>query len=323
MQKPKKTVVIGFVGSTLDQGKKEERWQRWRPTMSLLMHEDLLVDELVLLHDRRSVSLIEHLKKDATQISPSTQITGQQVNIRDPWDFSDMYGALYDFVKSYPFDTEKNNYYLHITTGTHVAQICWYLLIDAHYLPAKLIQSSPAGKQQPEGEYRIIDLDLSRYAALTQRFENEQSANWQQLKANIATKNKGFNQLIQEYYQLTEEGRGQTFWQAVRFTPYQAGTADFDEWNRDFLEDDIDLKAVIQLTQNPKPDFLQLFYRYSFPDRYYICLSDPDPENPTLFGTDHEVFFTEVTHEGSLEDFLNRCMTPSELMSIIKAKMNL
>ncbi|MFW1985205.1 hypothetical protein [Acinetobacter guillouiae] len=77
-----------------------------------------------------------------------------------------------------------------------------------------------------------------------------------------------FNQLIQEYYQLTEEGRGQTFWQAVRFTPYQADTADFDEWNRDFLEDDIDLKAVIQLTQNPKPDFLQLFYRYSFPDRY-------------------------------------------------------
>ena len=198
MQKSKKTVVIGFVGSTLDQGKKEERWQRWRPTMSLLMHEDLLVDELVLLHDRRSSSLIEHLKQDAAQISPSTQITGLQVSIRDPWDFSDMYGALYDFVKSYTFDTEKNNYYLHITTGTHVAQICWYLLIDAHYLPAKLIQSSPTGKQQPEGEYRIIDLDLSRYAALTQRFENEQSANWQQLKANIATKNKDFNLLIQE-----------------------------------------------------------------------------------------------------------------------------
>ncbi|MFW1644936.1 hypothetical protein [Acinetobacter guillouiae] len=52
-------------------------------------------------------------------------------------------------------------------------------------------------------------------------------------------------------------------------------------------------------------------------------MSDPDPENPTLFGTDHEVFFTEVTHEGSLEDFFNRCMTPSELISIIKAKMNL
>ncbi|RKG37335.1 RNA repair transcriptional activator RtcR [Acinetobacter rongchengensis] len=198
MQKSKKTVVIGFVGSTLDQGKKPERWQRWRPTMSLLMHEDLMIDEIVLLHDRRNTGLIQHLKQDALQLSPQTRITGQQISIRDPWDFSDMYGALYDFVKSYSFDVENNHYLLHITTGTHVAQICWYLLIDAHYLPAKLIQSSPAGKQQPEGEYRIIDLDLSRYAALTQRFEHEQSENWQQLKAHIATKNKNFNQLIQE-----------------------------------------------------------------------------------------------------------------------------
>ena len=198
IQKSKKTVVIGFVGSTLDQGKKPERWQRWRPTMSLLMHEDLMIDEMVLLHDRRNTGLIQHLKQDALQLSPQTRITGQQISIRDPWDFSDMYGALYDFVKSYSFDVENNHYLLHITTGTHVAQICWYLLIDAHYLPAKLIQSSPAGKQQPEGEYRIIDLDLSRYAALTQRFEHEQSENWQQLKAHIATKNKNFNQLIQE-----------------------------------------------------------------------------------------------------------------------------
>lgn len=202
MQKTKRTVVIGFVGSTLDQGKKEERWQRWRPTLSLLMHEDLLVDELVLLHDRRNTGLIEHLKGDALLLSPHTFVQGHRVHIRDPWDFSDMYGALYDFVKSYSFDTENNQYLLHITTGTHVAQICWYLLIDAHYLPAKIIQSSPTGKQQPEGEYRIIDLDLSRYAALTQRFEHEQSENWQQLKANIATKNKSFNQLIQEVEQV-------------------------------------------------------------------------------------------------------------------------
>ncbi len=196
--KTKKTVVIGFIGSTLDQGRKPDRWQRWRPTMSLLMHEDLIVDELVLLHDRRSQNLLQLLTADAAQVSPDTQVTGIKVSIRDAWDFSEMYGALYDFVKSYAFDTENNQYLLHITTGTHVAQICWYLLIDGHYLPAKLIQAAPTAKQQPEGEYRIIDLDLSRYAALTQRFEHEQNQNWQQLKAQIATRNQSFNQLIQE-----------------------------------------------------------------------------------------------------------------------------
>ena len=64
---------------------------------------------------------------------------------------------------------------MHITTGTHVAQICWYLLVDAHYLPAQLIQSSPNQQKTSEGEYRIIDLDLSRYDVLKQRFDDEQN----------------------------------------------------------------------------------------------------------------------------------------------------
>ena len=130
-----------------------------------------------------------------------------------------------------------------------------------------------------------------------------------------------YRKLIQDYYQLTEEGRGQTFWQPFLFTPYKEGTDDFEEWNYDFLQSDIDLTEVIQLTQNPKPDFLQLFYRYGFPDQYYICLSDPKPENPTLLGTDHEVFFKEVTNQGNLEDFLNSCMTPAELIEIVKGAL--
>lgn len=127
-----------------------------------------------------------------------------------------------------------------------------------------------------------------------------------------------FSQMIQDFYQLTEEGRAQTFWQPFLFTPYKIDSDDFEEWNYDFLQDDIDLKEVIKFTQNSKPDFLQLFYRYRFPDQFYICLSDPNPENPTLFGTDHENFFKGVTNQGSLEQFLNRCITPDELIEMVK-----
>lgn len=194
----KRNVVIGFVGSTLDRGRRPDRWQRWRPTLSLLMHDDLMLDELVLLHDRQYHNLVKFVEEDAKVVSPSTLVSGHRVSIRDPWDFAEVYGALYDFVKSYAFDTEKNNYFLHITTGTHVAQICWYLLVDANYLPAKLIQSAPNQDKTPEGEYRIIDLDLSRYDVLKQRFEDEQQHNWQQLKAHISTNNPDFNQLISE-----------------------------------------------------------------------------------------------------------------------------
>ncbi len=74
MKDAKKTVVIGFVGSTLDQGKKPDRWQRWRPTISLLMHEDLLVDELVLLHDRQHHNLVKSIAVDAKEISPQNSV---------------------------------------------------------------------------------------------------------------------------------------------------------------------------------------------------------------------------------------------------------
>ncbi len=195
---PKKTIVIGFIGTTLDKGSKPERWHRWRPTLSLLMHDDLQVDELHLLNDHRDNNLVKNIVKDSKQVSPNTQVTGHTVSIRDPWDFADVYGALYDFVRGYQFDTDNCDYLLHITTGTHVAQICWYLLIDAHYLPAKIIQSSPTKNRNASGKYRIIDLDLSRYDDLKQRFDDEQAENWQQLKSNIATANPQFNRLISE-----------------------------------------------------------------------------------------------------------------------------
>ena len=45
-----KTVVLGFLGSTLDRGFGDKRWDRWRPTIGIGQQEDLLVDRLELLH---------------------------------------------------------------------------------------------------------------------------------------------------------------------------------------------------------------------------------------------------------------------------------
>ena len=63
-------------------------------------------------------------------------------------------------------------YLVHITTGTHVAQICLFLLTEARYLPARLLQSSPprgpAGGAR--GSWSAIDLDLSRYDSIATRF---------------------------------------------------------------------------------------------------------------------------------------------------------
>ena len=45
-------VVLGLLGTTLDRGTGPNRWNRWRPTVSVCSQPDLLVDRFELLHQR-------------------------------------------------------------------------------------------------------------------------------------------------------------------------------------------------------------------------------------------------------------------------------
>ena len=191
-------IVFGFLGTQLDGGLNEARWQRWRPTVSLCQHDDLLIKRFELLIDDRHRSLAEQVAVDIRQVSPETQVRFHTINLKDPWDFEEVYGALHDFAGSYAFDADKEEYFMHLTTGTHVAQICMFLLTEARYFPAKLIQSSPAGKQDTAGKYAVIDLDLSKYDRIAQRFQIEQEDAASFLKSGIHTKSAVFNQMIDQ-----------------------------------------------------------------------------------------------------------------------------
>ncbi|AKU94566.1 Transcriptional regulatory protein RtcR [Labilithrix luteola] len=197
----RKLVVLGLLGTRLDAGRNRNRWERWRPTVSLVQHDDLVVDRLELLHapDRESTELAEVVANDVAHASPETKLVRHEVGFKDAWDFEDVYATLLDFARSYPFDVEKEDYLVHITTGTHVAQICLFLLTETRYFPARLLQTSPARDREDRapGSYTIIDLDLSRYDGLASRFHKEQIEGQSFLKSGIETKNAAFNALIE------------------------------------------------------------------------------------------------------------------------------
>lgn len=195
----KKTVVIGLIGSVVDAGNGPERWQRWRPTVDLCRHPDLSVDRFELVCARKFCTLADQLTTDVAEVSPKTTVRTHYVDFNDPWDFQEVYTALHDFARKYPFNPDKENYLVHITTGTHVAQICLFLLTEARYLPARLIQTAPPpGRAKGErGSYAIIDLDLSKYDAIASRFHQETTESLSFLKSGIETRNAAFNALIE------------------------------------------------------------------------------------------------------------------------------
>ena len=194
----KTKVVIGFLGTQLDAGMSTERWSKWRPSVSLMQQEDLQVERFELLYTINHEKLALFIKADIANVSPQTKVNLVCLSIKDSWDFGEVYSAMYDWSRAYAFDTDTEEYWAHITTGTHVAQICTFLLVESRLIPGVLLQTSPAKRERNPGTYALIDLDLSRYNVIAQRFAAEQHDAVNFLKSGIATRNPAFNQIIDE-----------------------------------------------------------------------------------------------------------------------------
>lgn len=213
--KRKPLVVVGMVGSVLDGGgnadkaQSNRRWDRWRPSVDLVRHADMPVARFELLHQPEHKVFATVVARDVAEVSPKTVVRLHAVPMKDPWDFEEVYGALFDFCASMKFDADAEEHLVHITTGTHVAQICWFLLAEARRVPAKLLQTSPprqarrsGGHKETLGRVDVIDLDLSKYDHLKRRFIVEKKEGISFLKAGVATKSHAYNELIRELEQV-------------------------------------------------------------------------------------------------------------------------
>lgn len=183
----------------MPKSKSGSRWDSWRPSVCLFRHSDLLIHRFDLIYQRRFEKLAQQVREDISLVSPQTEIVNHWLEFKDPWDFQEVFERLLDFVEEYPFDLDNEEYLVHITTGTHVVQICEFLLTEARYLPAKLIQTSPPRNKPGDhpGGYQIIDLDLSKYDSLAMRFQRRSHDDISFLKSGIATLNPTFNALIE------------------------------------------------------------------------------------------------------------------------------
>ena len=199
-----KTTAISVLGTQKDAhgGLSPARWNTWRPTIGLVSQGSLRIDELHLIFGREYMSLAERIKGDVAQVSPETEVVFDLIELNDPWDFEEVYGKFYDYAKSLRFHEDDTQYLVHMSTGSHVEQICLFLLTESRHLPGRLVQTSPVDRRarqsgDPRGTVSIIDLDLSRYDRLAKRFEVERQDDLSFLKQGIDTRNAAFNRLIE------------------------------------------------------------------------------------------------------------------------------
>ncbi len=196
-----RNVVLGFLGTQLDRVGR----RGWRPTVAMCQEPGFEIDRLELIYDYKFNRLAHDVEREISKVSPDTEVLLQRMDLEDPWDLQEVYGKLFDFAQTYGFDEDRERYHIHLTTGTHVAQICWFLLTESRHIPAALIQTGPPRKGTDEaGTFDLIDLDLSHYDAIQKRFEQQTREYGNLLKGGIETRNAVFNQVIDRLEQVTE-----------------------------------------------------------------------------------------------------------------------
>ncbi len=190
-----KYTLFSLLGTTLDKSFKENRWERWRPSVAICQHEDLFIETYHLIYPANHLRLADRVSEDIKTVSPKTELILHQIDFKNAWDFEEVYTVLLDFLEHFDFHKEEDQYLFNITTGTHVAQICIYLLSESRRFPGNIIQTSPV-KGDAAGSYSIIDLDLSKYDKIAARFARKLKDDIAFLKSGIETRNKKFNGLI-------------------------------------------------------------------------------------------------------------------------------
>jgi transcriptional regulatory protein RtcR len=205
MDKTNPHVVLGLYGTTLDAGVGMRRWQRWRPTVSIFEAGTLPITRIELLYTPGHEEGVQQVAADIRGLSPETEIRLHPLPMANPWDFEEVYGLLHDFARAYPF-REDESYLVHITTGTHVAQICLFLLTESRQIPGRLLQTGPPRADRGP-DCTVIDLDLARYDRIAARSAAVQLEAQGLLKSGIATRNDSFNRLISRIEQVAGSTR--------------------------------------------------------------------------------------------------------------------
>ena len=202
-----KTVVISLLGTERDQ--EDSSWSPNRELTNLKNKQGhpFPIDQILLIYNENSHRELAESVKQSIQIqSPKTVVTLKQLYRQNPWNFEEAFDVYYNFANAFQPDPDTH-YYLHLNTGTHTDQICFFLLAERHYIPAQLLQTIPPNAEHPYSSFTTVNLNLETYQSFLKHHEQKAQTLLDTLKSGIETKNKAFNELIEEIKDVTPHSK--------------------------------------------------------------------------------------------------------------------
>lgn len=201
-------IMYSFLGNQLDAGFQEKRWERWRPNVGISESDSPVIDKLVLMYGPKDRALAQRVAEDALvkRVNPHFQVELQELAL-DPYDLSKTFVTMDELRVNTVFNPE-HQYFLNITTGTHIMQIVCYMMVESKLWPGVLAQCGPtADRKASRSVIEVIDLDLRRYDKIMARYRLEDLKGELQLKQGIETRNPQFNAMVSKLQKIASKSR--------------------------------------------------------------------------------------------------------------------
>ena len=195
----KRKVVFSPLATEMDKD-----GSKWKPSLEVCKLQHFITDQLVLLYPDESdkadlaVEVKRQIKDQSRKLGRIVSVKPIKYKINDPWDFEEVYCELYDIIRGFEFKTEREEYYMHVSAGTHVFRQCFDRLTYNRYFPGKLLQSIPPEVRRKGVDYRVVDTSPANFKRILKRLKTEETENAAFLKDKIQTKSKEYNHLIDQ-----------------------------------------------------------------------------------------------------------------------------
>lgn len=147
--------LVALVDPIADNCKKSDRWERWRPTIGLVSHPDVIVDRVDLLHDSGSRKLARQLASDIAERAPGAVIEVHPLACEIDAPYGEANATVAAWVATQPFAPEVNPIYLH--AGSEASPLAFALWSHAQRdeIPAQIVLARDGGDGAPD--LRFID----------------------------------------------------------------------------------------------------------------------------------------------------------------------
>lgn len=150
------TSLVILLDPVLDRGRKEKRWERWRPSVAIAELPELHVERVDLLCDADDLALAEIVAADLAMVLPGATVEVHALTCGPERSFAEAERSLDAWIPTQPFAPEASQLLVYAGSRTTPASIALTAAVIRGRIPGRLVLVEPPSGDEDFGRIDVM-----------------------------------------------------------------------------------------------------------------------------------------------------------------------